>query len=270
MQKVNKLPKEIKDKIIWLLILFPGILTFTIVDAIGILGEFSDFQIVAYSFALTLIILGLSVPVYALIRSLLNLKASGTNKNSNEDRSSYSVGLFFLIVYLISISLGLFGGSSVEKDTFYHSIQKFTLFGLIDRDSTKQPVDLVLYRNDRSLLHKKGYLSDNRFNNEAQDDAQQWIRIRMKDGKIFDGYHRHVDYRNDISQIYLSPSCEVQENPSLKIMPVKGAGIIIYEKNIEQIYLFDKQSTCRRYWVAKPFEREKDPVLSSLEFVDGT
>ena len=264
-----KLPNEIEDKILWLLILLPGFLSFTIIDVIAGLVDLSDFQIITYSFALTMIDISIAIPIYYGLNKLKLYIDKKRNRSVFEEQhwtDKLPVAGFLIVLMIVSFSVGVYGGNSIEKDTFYTSTQKFRLFGLINRDSAKEPVDLVLYRNERGILRKT--TSDGRLHGEPQKQ-QQWLRIKTKDGKTFDGYNRHYDLRKSTSQIFLSPACEVANKISDKVYPIKGAGVVIYEKEIEYIYLFDKGTICRRYWLTDPEMRKQDPILSKLKILNG-
>jgi len=61
------MPKEIADKILWLFLLLPGLVSVFFIGLIVDLGQLTEFQTTFYSATLTLINVALTVPIYWII-----------------------------------------------------------------------------------------------------------------------------------------------------------------------------------------------------------
>jgi Family of unknown function (DUF6338) len=246
------MPEKIQDKIFWLFILLPGFLSLTIGSLIVDFGELSEVRVVLYVFALTLIDLAVALGVLRIAMAVRKRKVGGSTADH------VSAGGLAAVVVPVAIMVGIIVGVVAEEDSFFRLARWFAFIGLVNRESSKRPLSYVLYRNDRGNLNRDPVMDGRPFGQASRE--AQWLRVYLekeKEGRIIEGWPRYYDLRREPSELVLSPACEVEEaaDGSVRIKPVKGVGVIIYEEKIVAIHLVDRASPCAKYWSTSPGAR---------------
>lgn len=233
------MPEEIEDKVIWLFILLPGFLSTTIIGQMVDLGQLTEFQIVFYSFVLTLINFSIILPFRWLVCRIFLSKKEETVKSRNSKR------IFYVIVIFVSLLTGVLIGLAAEKDLFFVTLRSLPITDTLNKRSSSRPLVFLLSQNATGQLKKDGDARP-----EPYKRTEAWVKIRLKSGKEYEGWPEYFGISNESSEIYLSPACEwVSKWGKETLESVPGPGIIIFEREIETLTFVDREeSGCYAHW----------------------
>jgi|GEM_PF-3100714 len=229
------LPNEIKDKLIWLFILFPGILSLTVICLLCDIENLSETQIIFSSFGLTFINIVISLSVYWVFWYFR------TNL-----RTKFSFVLFSIIILLTSIVSGIVFGISGQNDWLYRVLRAIPITDILVKRSSDRPLLFLLKQNTAGLLDEEG---DARPKKLKKTEA--WVEVILKNGKKFEGWPEFYEGSKKPSELYLSPACrKIKEKCKEVVKPIEGPGIIIFEREIETITFIDREvGLCSQYWL---------------------
>ena len=236
------MPEELESKITWLFILLPGFLSSTIIGQIVDLGQLSEFQIVFYSFVLTLVNLSIALLVSWLIKVLV-VKCGGSLGEG------VLKGFFYTIIVIVSIASGVILGFAAEKGSFFVILRSLPITDELNKRSSNRPLVFLLSQNSTGKLRNEG---DGR-PKDMKMPQPMMVRIHLKSKRIYEGWPEYYELGKIPSEIYLSPACELISESGKEIQkPICGAGVIIYEREIESISFIDSvKSNCRDIWYEK-------------------
>ena len=79
---------------------------------------------------------------------------------------------------------------------------------------------------------------------------EAFIRVKMKSGKQYEGWPKFIPSGNNTSEIFLALACELaSKNGKQQTKPLPGAGVLLYEREIESIIFVDtERSDCYDCW----------------------
>lgn len=298
------MPKEIEDKIIWLFILLPGFLSVSLIGQIVDLGRLTEFQVVFYSFVLTLVNLFIALPIWWWVSRRVFLQ-----KYLRVPEHTPIKSLFYGIVVLVSMVTGILLGLAAEKDVFFVMLRTLPITETLSKRSSRRPLVFLLLQNATGQLKQEGDARP-----KSMKKTEAWVKVHLKSGKVYEGWPEFFGIGYDPSELYLSPACEwkLQQNKasfklteqSFKMLrsenipenilerlkplenkeiigeeefldtikkqieevqtvryktlilkhaqqpsPVPGAGIIIFEREIETLTFIDREkSKCLKYY----------------------
>src|SRR5215831_4581911 len=150
------LPEKVQDKIVWIFLLLPGFLSWSIASLIVEFGDMSEFQVIIYSFTLTMINLAVALGLLRVI-SLITRRRAAPGDFPLPQKT-----LIALIVPVATV-VGVLVGIAAEEDALFRASRWFAFVGLINRESSKRPLAYVLYRNDRADLRREPALDGRAF-----------------------------------------------------------------------------------------------------------
>jgi hypothetical protein len=238
------MPQEIEDKLIWLFIILPGFLSTTIIGQIVDLGQLTEFQLVFYSFVLTMVNVSIALFIYWLPR-LLRRAFSRKQSQGQKSDSSFSKGLFCSVVILVSVSTGILIGWAAEKDVFFVTLRALPITDTLNKRSSSRPLVFLLSQNASGQLKEEGDARPKHFKK-----TEAWVKARLKSGKEYEGWPEYFGIGDETSELYLSPACEWDSKWGKRALePVPGPGIIIFEREIETLTFVDREeSSCYAHW----------------------
>jgi Family of unknown function (DUF6338) len=249
---MESLPKEVSEKLQWIVILFPGFITVSIIKLISD-AHIDDTELVIYSVAFTF----LSTILAAAVIFVFKWIAARANFTSPVSES-FIKNLFYVLTIVLCFMLGIFSGYAATSDSFFRTIRSLVPLDAMDKESTRTPVIAVLYANTRGTL-SDWEVDERPFESDKKTDT--WVSIKLDSNEVYEGYPRYYSSDNNISQIYLSPACQILAG-SL-VQAIKGPGVVLYEKNIRSVSFVDKDGDCINYWYEDPKTRtEKFPQVT--------
>lgn len=237
------MPQDIESKLTWLFLLFPGFLSMAIIGQIVDLGQLTEFQITFYSFVLTLVDISVAFFVCWLM-GLLSRLCSRLFKKSR--KAEFSKKVFYVLVFLCSISTGLLIGFAGEKDWFFITLRALPITDTLNKRSSSRPLVFLLSQNSAGQLKEDGDARPPPF----EKTTEAWVRVYMKGGKQYEGWPEYFGIGDQATELYLSPACELRSRFGKETLkPIKGPGILIFEREIEALMFIDREeSDCYAYW----------------------
>lgn len=218
----------------WFLLLLPG---FVLVSVMGIVTdrpEWSDLQFTAFSLMGSALCLGITLPLYLLLRYL----GSHVPWRAAVQRSSAGAMVLPATIYFMNFALaaalGAVIGSALEHDAAIHTIND-VLHLELDKRSWMRPSKFVLQNNhDRKLIESGG---DGRTSAQAQGRA--WVRFIPKEGTSYEGFPLLQPHGNDMTELYLTPACR-KDKDAKAFTPLPGPGVLLPLDKFTSIELLDE------------------------------
>jgi hypothetical protein len=188
------------------------------------------------------------LPIYKLGRLLKRKQESDTSPALSVSRHPR---LFILIVLVIAILTGIIIGVAYENDSLIKLLRGIPGTRMITKRSHQRPLTFLL------ALNRKGELEEGR--PEPMKTTEAWVKVRLKNGKVFHGYPEFFSLRGETSEIFLSPACREITGPGCtKVVEIEGPGILIFDKDIEFIEFLDRpKSECHNLWKEKKESLQK-------------
>jgi hypothetical protein len=221
--------EEIGKKLIWLVLIFPGFLTVTIIDVIADLGDVGDINLTFYSLALTFVDVIIALVISALIVGFLAV-------------IRLSLGMLGLIIVFavstlaVSIVVGIAGGIAVEEGTFFETVRKLPILNVLNKRSRVRPLVFLLRQNTAGRMDVEG---DGR---PEQKVSEAYIRVYLDDDVTFEGWPEFYDSKS--TELYLSPACTITKSGEhFNATKIAGPGVVIPESEIKYATLLDRQSS---------------------------
>jgi hypothetical protein len=230
-----ELPKEIREKLMWLFLLSPGFISLSVIGQIIDLGQLSEFQITYYSLVLTVVDLVLAIALLWVASLVIRLFKPEWNANAG-------TLLFASIALGLLVGLGL--GLAAEQDKFFLTVRSLPITTELNKRSSTRPTTFLLSQNTRGQLKAEGDARPNK-------TTEAWALVTLKSGtKIYEGWPEFYGLGKERSEIYLSPACEVtSERGKRRVLKLPGPGIILYEEEILSVALIERAcSACYLRW----------------------
>jgi len=161
------------------------------------------------------------------------------------------------MIITVAVIVGIFCGYAAEKDWFFLTLRSLPITESLDKISSKRPVVILMSRNKAGELNTKG-------GGDARPKplkvTEAWVQVRLKSGKLYEGWPEFFELGYEPSELYLSPACEWKKNNNIESMaPISGPGIIIYEREIESITFIDREkSKCIAHYFKENTEGESN------------
>lgn len=224
---------EIKKKLVWLALIFPGFLTVTVIGSIVDLGETGEFSLTFYALALTFVDATLAFLLTALLIGALKLCCVTLSEPAK-------VIAFFIVLLAIAVVLGVAMGISAERGTLYAWVRNVPLVNVLNKRSQARPLIFVLRKNSGGELDLPGDVADARPQNKVSD---AWLRVYLDGNIVYEGWPEFYDAKP--TELYLSPACTITENANGNAVGVKvpGPGVFIPESQMKRAILVDKTSS---------------------------
>jgi hypothetical protein len=228
-----------------MLLLLPGFLALGLATYVANLREYSDFELGAYSLALSLVIFALASFLYRLPHAVARIFRKKRQAQPEVALIPPPSLPFIGLVLLISISMGLVIAYLYESDTVLKLLRESPGTGMTTKRSSARPMVFLF------SLNRKGQLEDGR---PAPLKVQEaWVRITLAGDRSYSGYPEFFPFGEEESEIFLSPACMDGETVSRH----PGPGVLIREENIESIEFLDRGSSdCYREWAKIQQARE--------------
>jgi hypothetical protein len=227
--------EEVEKKAQWILILFPGFLSMWLVGQIVNLGELNDLETIFIAILFNLI--DVSVAIIAC-RLFLNYIARDTRARID--------GLIFAVtVLLISTIVGIAAGLAAERDLFFVVLRSLPLTNTLNKRSSAAPLTFLLTQNSGGELTTEG---DARPKPEKVTEA--FVRIGLKDGRVYEGWPEFYSLSAENGQIYLSPACVyVDHFYGTSKKKISGPGVVLTLAEVSYVEFVDrKASSCFLMW----------------------
>jgi hypothetical protein len=233
---------DFEKKFIWFLMILPGFLSLALARYISQMGDMNEFQFTFYSLILTFVNLGATYLIYEFGKWV---KIKFKKTVAPAEPTPRLPAIFIMLVLVISIFVGIVCGVAYENDVLIRILRSTPGTGMITKRAYQRPLTFLL------ALNRKGKLEEGR--PESMKVGEAWVKIVLKDGKVFHGYPEFFSLSGNAAEIFLSPACkEITESRRAKVAEVEGPGVLIFEKEIEFIEFLDRpKSECHNIWGAK-------------------
>jgi hypothetical protein len=148
--------------------------------------------------------------------------------------------------------MGIAIGLAAEKDVFYVKLRSLPITDILNKRSSSRPLTFLLSQNSTGKLKEEGDARPKKFKK-----TEAWLRIKLKSGKIIEGWPEFYEISDEPSELYLSPACNLEKKDGKEIIsPVPGPGVLIFEREIEIITFIDREKCkCFDYWLGVPKKR---------------
>jgi hypothetical protein len=243
---------DFEKKFMWFLMILPGFLSLALARYISQMGDMNEFQFTYYSLILSFVNLGASYLIYRLWKwGKSKLRKPAPSAAPTPGLST----LFIMLVLAISIIVGIFCGIAYENDWLIKVLRSTPGTGMMTKRGYQRPLTFLL------ALNRKGKLEEGR--PQSMKVGEAWIRVVLKDGKIFHGYPEFFSLSGNNAEIFLSPACkEITESGGGKVCEVEGPGVLLFEKEIDFIEFLDRpKSECHNIWKDKKEASENQAKL---------
>jgi hypothetical protein len=237
------LPKEIRDKLVWLFVLAPGFVSMTVLGQIIDLGQLSEFQITYYSLVLTVVDLSVAFALLWMLGWIIRWFRRPWSWSS-----SVWLGTGILIGGVVGAALGL----AAERDAFFVTLRSLPVTKELNKRSSTRPTPFLLSQNSQGKLREDG-------DGRPTKTTEAWVLITLKSGnKRYEGWPEFYGLGKERSEIFLSPACEiVSRGGKDQHSKLGGPGVILYEDEIQSIALLERAcSPCYLRWFPQPVPKE--------------
>ena len=253
---------DLLGKIVWLLLLLPGFVSYGVATLIAPAQQTSDFEVIASSFTYLVINIVIAVVLTIGIPKFRKLW-------SQPQKHIVATATFIFVLLVTSVFTGYASGVMQERDIIFGIMKSIPLMPNPIQDSAQSPLDRILRQNQSGLQNYADPPADARKwkDDRATKSAQAWARITTSSGAIYEGWPYYFDSRRSYEQIYLSPACVLSpiSDNAYKVMPISGPGVIVYERDIRNVILLDIYATrCSSYWNTAPMVRAQAPEIKGL------
>jgi len=221
---------DLQKKLTWLLVIFPGFVTVTVIGSIVDLGDVGDLSLTFYSLALTFVDVVIAVLMTAALVGIL--AAFGVSL-----QHSGKMLILLAATLVVSIVVGVVLGIASERGTFYEWLRKIPYVDVLNKRSQARPLIFLLRRNSGGLLDIEG---DGR---PGKKVGEAYLRVYLDGGVIYEGWPEFYDAKP--TEIYLSPGCKIveQDGRETKASQIEGPGVIIPESQIKHAILLERNAS---------------------------
>lgn len=208
-------------------------MTVTVIGSIVDIGETDEFSLTFYALALTFVDAVLAFLLTALVVGILKVCGIAL-------RDIGRIIVFFAVLLVVAVALGVVMGISAERGTLYAWVRKIPLVNVLNKRSRARPLIFVLRKNSSGELNLPGDVADARPQNKVNN---AWLRVYLDQTVIYEGWPEFYDARP--TELYLSPACTVSEKASESAVAVKvpGPGAFIPKSQIKRAILVDQTSS---------------------------
>jgi Family of unknown function (DUF6338) len=227
--------RDVETTVKLVLALAPGFLALALLGLIADLDELNEFRILFYGLALTFVCWVIVLAVLGVGRIFF--------KRLPTEPSNHPALLF--MVFLVAVAVGIGTGMAAERDTFHAVLRSLPGTTTINKRSTKRPLPFLLAQNTAGRLREDG---DGR---PGQKATEAFIRIFLREGRIYDGWPEFYGTERRPSEVYLSPACRAQKSSdgSFEVTMIPGPGVLVAEAEIQVVEFLDrKASECFDLW----------------------
>jgi hypothetical protein len=228
-------PSGLNELVRWISFLLPGWLAIVITGVITIYGPSGELAIVFSSFLL-------STLAYAIARAIfrgLRFRPRGQPAPGAEAAEAQTSEPPVWSLFAVAAVLGVLLGVGIENSFVYAGLRllPFGLGGAKVGDGRPRTMALKDATENRLAYRIGGQrIAPAKAPNDGGDE-QNYFRVRLADGPIYEGEIIHFELGEADTDIYMNPACLVV---GTAVTPVQGPGAIIYEKNIQSIEIVDR------------------------------
>ena len=249
------------SKAVWAFLLLPGFVSYVSARLIAPLDPPSELEVLAYSFTFLLVNLAVTLTLFVVVSRVHPLWW-----HSQQVGQIASTAIFTATLLAVSLITGVVGGVMLERDIFFKFAAALPFLTAPVQDSVHSPLDRILLQNHLGI--KKDTYADNRSyeGDRGHSTTQAYTRITTIGGAIYEGWPNYFDSRRREEQIYLTPACLLIETKNgTEVLPIKGPGVVIFERDIRSVVLLDKRATrCSSYWATPPSVRGEIAEIAGL------
>ena len=154
--------------------------------------------------------------------------------------------MLYIVLLVVSILSGTLIGLAAEKDWFFVTLRCLPITDTLNKRSSSRPLVFLLSQNSTGQLKNDGDARP-----EPLKKTEAWVKVRLKSGKQYEGWPEYFSIGEQSAELYLSPACEwVSKWGQDVLKPTLGAGIIIFEREIETLTFIDREeSKCYAHWL---------------------
>lgn len=224
---------DINKKLIWLVIIFPGFLSVTIIGSIVDIGDAGEFNLTFYALALTFVDAIFCFLILGVVVGLLRLLGISLREPSK-------IALFITAMLAVSVIVGLLMGIAAERGSFYSLVRQIPFVDVLNKRSQARPLIFLLRKNSGGDLNVPGDVGDGR---PAGKVGEAYLRVYLDNDVIYEGWPEFYDAKP--TELYLSPACTVTEHKGENATAVKvpGPGAFIPESEMKRAILVDRDSS---------------------------
>jgi uncharacterized protein DUF6338 len=148
-------------------------------------------------------------------------------------------------VFLVAVVVGIGTGLAAERDLFHSVLRSLPGTATMNKRSTKRPLPFLLSQNTAGRLREDG---DGR---PGQKATEAFVRIFLREGRIYDGWPEFYGTERKPSEVYLSPACRAERRPdgTYDVVVIPGPGVLVAESEIQVVEFLDRKSSqCFELW----------------------
>jgi hypothetical protein len=233
------------------LALAPGFLALALLGLIADLDELNEFRILFYGLALTFV-------CWVIVLAFLGIGRIFFRRLPVEPSNHPAL---LVAVFLVSVAVGIGTGMAAERDLFHQVLRSLPGTVTMNKRSTKRPLPFLLSQNTAGRLRQDG---DGRPGPKA---TEAFVRIFLKEGRIYDGWPEFYGTERKPSEVYLSPACRAEKrvDGSYDVVKIAGPGVLMVEAEIQVVEFLDRKSSqCFDLW-RQTAEAAAAPASSSAK-----
>ena len=224
---------DVKKKLIWLVIIFPGFLSVTIIGSIVDIGDAGEFNLTFYALALTFVDAIFCFLILGAVVGILKLLGLSLQEPSQ-------IALFITAMLAVSVVVGLLIGVAAERGAFYSLVRQIPFVDVLNKRSQARPLIFLLRKNSGGDLDVPGDVGDGRPTGKV---GEAYLRVYLDNDVIYEGWPEFYDAKP--TELYLSPACMVNENKggAATATRVPGPGAFIPESQLRRAIFVDRESS---------------------------
>jgi hypothetical protein len=227
--------RDVETTVKLVLALAPGFLALALLGLIADLDELNEFRILFYGFALTFV-------CWVVVLAFLGVGHIFFRRLPVEP-SNHPALLF--AVFLVAVVVGIGTGMAAERDLFHAVLRSLPGTATMNKRSTKRPLPFLLSQNTAGRLREDG---DGRPGPKA---TEAFVRIFLREGRIYDGWPEFYGTERKPSEVYLSPACRAEKRAdgTYEVAVIPGPGVLVAESEIQVVEFLDRKSSqCFDLW----------------------
>lgn len=227
--------RDVETTLKLVLALAPGFLALALLGLIADLDELNEFRILFYGLALTFV-------CWVIVLAFLGIGRIFFRRLPLEPSNHPAL---LVAVFVVAVAVGIGTGMASERDLFHRVLRKLPGTVTMNKRSTKRPLPFLLSQNTAGRLREDG---DGR---PGVKVTEAFVRIFLKEGRVYDGWPEFYGTERKPTEVYLSPACRAEKRAdgAWDVTRIAGPGVLMVEAEIQVVEFLDRKSSqCFELW----------------------